>query len=270
MSNIYDIGDSIRLTGTFRVSGVLTDPTTVTLTVTDPSSNVSTYTYALAQVTNSSTGIYYYDLTVDEAGLWKTKWTGTGTCISVEEDVFYVRNKSSYSSIADVLAFTRHFLDGQSTYNSTTRPTSTELQKMLDRVSANLNMALAGVGLTVPITQFDARLACDDWVTSQAVAYTELTQRGAGANSEENYRYNTFLRGLYKSAAEFALANRLGFVRLGVVVTHGKSEGLKFTGQNVQADRDDRTDTSLEQPVFSRHLFNVPGISSQTTSEDDE
>lgn len=270
MATIYDIGDLARVTGTFSVAGVATDPTTITLTITDPSLNAASYTYALSQVTKSSTGIYYKDISVDEAGLWRYKWAGTGACESVEEGVFYVRNKSSYSSLAEVTAFTRHLLDGQSSFNTTTRPTQTEAQKFIDRSSGVLNMALAGVGLTIPIVQVDARMACDDFVTMYSAGYVELTQRGAGANEGENARYNTFFRGIYKSAAEFAMANRLGFINLGVGVTVGKSRGLSFTGQTVQADRVDRTDTALEQPLFQRHQFNDPGISESVTEEDDE
>ena len=39
----------------------------------------------------------------------------------------------SYASVAEVTAFTRHLLDGQSAFNSTTRPTVTELEKFIDR-----------------------------------------------------------------------------------------------------------------------------------------
>jgi hypothetical protein len=85
MAATYDIGDVVRLTGTFTVSSTNTDPTTITLKVKDPSGNTATYTYALAQVTKSAVGIYYYDLAIDEAGIWRYEWTGTGTCQAVAE-----------------------------------------------------------------------------------------------------------------------------------------------------------------------------------------
>lgn len=93
MANVYDKGDLVRITGTFTVASVATDPTTITLKVKDPSGNVDTYTYALSQVTKSSTGVYYKDISLDEAGYWYYQWTGTGAVESVDEDYLVVRTR---------------------------------------------------------------------------------------------------------------------------------------------------------------------------------
>lgn len=78
------VGDTIRLINNFYVGTTLTDPTTVTLVVTDPSGNTEgTYTYAGSTITKSSTGIYYKDLSVDEDGVWEFQWTATGTVADV-------------------------------------------------------------------------------------------------------------------------------------------------------------------------------------------
>jgi hypothetical protein len=78
---------------TFTVSGTPTDPSTITLTVQDPSGNQDSYTYAGGQVTKSGTGVYYKDVSVDEAGLWAFKWAGTGTVAAViEEEVVVERS----------------------------------------------------------------------------------------------------------------------------------------------------------------------------------
>lgn len=91
MASSYDIGDVVRLTGTFTVGGAATDPTTVALTVQDPSGNDGAYTYAGGTVTKSSTGIYYKDVTLDEAGWWFYRWVGTGDCAAAGEGWFEVR-----------------------------------------------------------------------------------------------------------------------------------------------------------------------------------
>ena len=166
----------------------------------------------------------------------------------------------SYSSAAEVLAFTRHLLSGQTSFNSTTRPTSTEVSTFLSRAGGVLDTALAGAGLAIPVTNTTAKLACDDWVTSRVTEYVELTQRGVGYSEGEGSRVTAF-RNLQKSAAEFAKANRQGFIRLGVSVSHPSSEGLAFTGMTVQADRSDPDDTSLEQPKFTRTKFDDQGLS---------
>jgi hypothetical protein len=76
--NEYFKGQTVRITGAFRVNGVLTDPDTITLTVKNPAGTETAYTYALAQLTRSSAGIFYRDVGLDKAGRWVYEWVGTG------------------------------------------------------------------------------------------------------------------------------------------------------------------------------------------------
>ena len=91
MANIYDKNDLVRLSATFTVASVATDPTAISLKVQDPSGNETTYTYALAQVTKDGTGLYHYDLTIDETGYWYYRWEGTGAVVSAAEAHLLVR-----------------------------------------------------------------------------------------------------------------------------------------------------------------------------------
>ena len=91
MANIYDKNDLVRISATFTVASVNTDPTTVSLKVQDPSGNEATYTYALGQVTKDSTGNYHYDLAIDESGYWYYRWEGTGAVVSAAEAHLLVR-----------------------------------------------------------------------------------------------------------------------------------------------------------------------------------
>lgn len=90
MSDRLVVGDTPRLSNTFEVAGTATDPTTVSLAVTDPSGNVDTYTWAGGTVTKSATGVFYKDVTVDEDGVWEFKWTGTGTAADIATGTFTV------------------------------------------------------------------------------------------------------------------------------------------------------------------------------------
>lgn len=85
MADVYFVGQQLRLSCTFTVDGTATDPTTVTLKVTDPSGNLDTYTYALAQIAKSTTGVFYKDINFAEEGYWKYRWEGTGACAAVTE-----------------------------------------------------------------------------------------------------------------------------------------------------------------------------------------
>lgn len=72
------------LTNTFKVAGTPTDPTTISLTVTTPAQVSTTYTYAAAQITRSSAGVYTKDITCNEHGEWTYLWEGTGTASDAE------------------------------------------------------------------------------------------------------------------------------------------------------------------------------------------
>jgi len=87
----WDISDTVRPRAEFRVGTTLTDPTTITLVITDPSGNADTYTYGAAQITKESTGIFYKDIVVDEAGEWQTRFVGTGAAAAVVQSRFAVR-----------------------------------------------------------------------------------------------------------------------------------------------------------------------------------
>jgi hypothetical protein len=79
--NVYDIGDNVKMTGAFTDSNDdPADPSGVQLAYEDPSGNVTTLVYGVdAAVVKNSTGSYYVELEVDEAGDWHYRWIATGT-----------------------------------------------------------------------------------------------------------------------------------------------------------------------------------------------
>lgn len=91
MPNTYDKEDLVRLTGNFYVSDVLTDPTAITLLVISPDRVTGTYTYAAAELTQSSTGIYYRDVSLDQVGRWDYRYEATGTVQAAEDGRLMVR-----------------------------------------------------------------------------------------------------------------------------------------------------------------------------------
>lgn len=88
--NEYPVGDTILLNESFTVNGTPTDPTAVTLLVTDPSGAQTTYTYAATTITKLSTGNYQKQLVPGVLGEWRYTWTGTGTAPGVSEGVFVI------------------------------------------------------------------------------------------------------------------------------------------------------------------------------------
>lgn len=89
----YDVGDLVRVTGTFTNSaGEALDPTAVNCKVKDPSGNVVTYVYGTDdELVKTSTGVYYVDVDADEAGDWWARVYSTGTGQAASEYIFSVR-----------------------------------------------------------------------------------------------------------------------------------------------------------------------------------
>ena len=162
----------------------------------------------------------------------------------------------SYSSVNDVLAWTRHLIEGQTTFNSTTRPTITEVESFINEASGVLNLALVQEGFNIPsvIANSTAKLSCDNWVRSWAVSFVELTHPMQGFGGDTGNRIE-LLQGMHGSSLEFVDNASRGFKQLGVTQTYSKSNVVKFTGETLQADRADPDDSTLQQPYFKRGQF---------------
>jgi len=87
----FDIGDTVTLRVSFAVGSVATDPTTITLTITDPAGAATPYTFDLGQVTRDDTGDYSKSVSASAAGEWTATWTGTGACAASVTKRFAVR-----------------------------------------------------------------------------------------------------------------------------------------------------------------------------------
>jgi hypothetical protein len=72
------------LTNTFSVDDVPTDPTTISLVITDPENTSTTYTFADTEITRTSAGVYTKDITCSIAGTWTYRWVGTGDVVKTE------------------------------------------------------------------------------------------------------------------------------------------------------------------------------------------
>lgn len=163
---------------------------------------------------------------------------------------------NAYGSVAEVAALSRLYLQGESTFNTTTWPQASEVENWLNYASGKLNLALATAGFTIPITQADAKRACEGWVVEQVASMVEYSQPTAVHGRRNNQRAN-FMARLYETAVKFVKANQTGFQTLGVSVTKNDASALSFTGATAQKDRSDPDNTSLEQPKFKRGQFDA-------------
>lgn len=91
----WDLNDTVKPRVEFKVGDTLTDPTTVTLYITDPSGDVSTYTYGAAEITKEGTGIFYKNIAVAEQGFWHARYVGTGACAAQAQMYWTVRRNGA-------------------------------------------------------------------------------------------------------------------------------------------------------------------------------
>lgn len=163
----------------------------------------------------------------------------------------------SFGSVEEVTAYTRHILRGQSAFNSTTQPSVSEVEKMIDRQSAQLNEAIQAAGFAPSTVRSNstAKLSCDDYVVVQVAGHVELTQPGEGFAGDANNRSGQFLTLLGMSPDEFVDTKTQAWQRAGIAVADSVSQGLTFTGLDRHSERSDPDDTTREQPLFRRHKF---------------
>ncbi len=160
----------------------------------------------------------------------------------------------SYGTVAEVLAYTRHVLGGESTFSENTNPTLSEVEDFIDRASGVLNNAVIGAGLSHSSLRANstAKLACDDWVILRAVEQVELTRGGTGHDGRQEA-----VASMYDEAAMFVAGYRQSWVRASITEDHRTSEGLGFSGLDVRSERTDPDDSTREQPKFRRGLFDT-------------
>lgn len=88
----YDIGDVVRITGSFAQASVALDPTTVSLQVKTPDGVITTYVYPTdSALVRTATGNYRLDYLVTQSGNHWYRWLSTGTGAAGEQNWFAVR-----------------------------------------------------------------------------------------------------------------------------------------------------------------------------------
>ena len=93
MNTTYDIGDMVRLTGTFTQNAAVVDPSTISVKLLAPDATSSTYTYSGGTVVRDSMGVYHVDVAPVLSGTYRYRWVSTGTGAAAEEEWFQVRSR---------------------------------------------------------------------------------------------------------------------------------------------------------------------------------
>ena len=95
--NTYDIGDRIRLRGSFvNSAGTVVDPSSVTLQLRQLDTDLGSYTtlvYGVNSIVRASAGEYYHDAAPSSEGEWRFRWNGLGDNAAAGESAFLMRTR---------------------------------------------------------------------------------------------------------------------------------------------------------------------------------
>ena len=175
---------------------------------------------------------------------------------------------ADYSSTGDIIAIVRYLMADEVEFNADTIPTLVEVTAIQTRVSSVLNMALSNQGFTVPINSTNAnstaKSAFDHFVVGEVAQIIELAHPSRTFAGEESRVGSTM--NLIQRAKDFVSMQATGLKVIGAAQTRNSSDGLKFTGQDRKSQRSDPTDTTIEQPKFTRDQFDEGGSGEDSTT----
>lgn len=133
---------------------------------------------------------------------------------------------NSYASVAEIAAQVGRYTNDGS-FDASTRPTLTNVELMIDRVSGILNVVLARFGFSIPVSQADCKLMLDQFTVDHVVHLCHAAN-GAGpyGPGNEQLRGQDAFSVIMREAAKFIGENAAGLELLGVTRTYSMSYGL--------------------------------------------
>lgn len=135
---------------------------------------------------------------------------------------------NSYGSVSEVEALVPRYCTDNGHFGPTSRPSLTQVEKFIDRVSGLVNILLAEEGFAIPVTQADAKLALDDFVVAQSAQLAHAVN-GAGPFAPGNEEFasgKSPFQIITKEAADFINKHADGLAALGASRTRSLTDGL--------------------------------------------
>lgn len=168
---------------------------------------------------------------------------------------------ADYGSVEGTAKYIRH-LAKNGTFDSTSKPSVTDLAAMLDESCAVLNGWLSQYNYTVPVTAERAAAALSRYANLGAAGLAELAQRSAGySETDQNRRENKFLSE-FNRAEKFIASGALNGLGVAPSTTPTPLAGFSVGGV---------TSGGLRlRPMFRRTSFgNQPDVESPSGREPD-
>lgn len=152
---------------------------------------------------------------------------------------------NSYGAASDVASLTPRFTTA-GVYDASSRPTLTQVESWIDRVSSTLNILLAEAGFQIPVTQTDCVLTLALFVSTEVADLCNYANSAGRFFQNQNYVTGPW-QAIQKEAADFISKHASGFEKLGATRT---TTGLN--GLDARTTDDNGDDI---EPWFSRKQF---------------
>jgi|GEM_PF-1240266 hypothetical protein len=120
---------------------------------------------------------------------------------------------NAYGAVSDVAALTSRFTNN-GIYDASTRPTISQVETWINRVSSTLNILLAEQGFQIPITQADCVLTLALFVSTQVADLCNYANSAGRFFQNQNYTVGPW-QTIQKEAAAFIAEHAAGFEALG-------------------------------------------------------
>lgn len=152
---------------------------------------------------------------------------------------------NSYGSVEEVAAMVPNYT-ASGEFSTSTRPTEHQVEVFIDRVSAIINAVLARQGFSIPITNADAKLACDEFVVEQVVDLCDAVNRMGRFYSDSVGGQSRFAL-IRRDAVEFIEDQATGLEQLGATRNYSLTQGLGYLSTDDSGD-------DIE-PIFQREMM---------------
>ena len=153
---------------------------------------------------------------------------------------------NSYGSPDEVAALVARYTTS-GVFDDSSRPTLTQVERFIDRISGLANTYLAEEGFTVPITQTDAKMALDELVTQAVIELCHIANSAGRFFTDRRLKRQSPLRVIREEIAAWVAEHASGLENLGA------ARGTSFAEQIGFRDTDESGDDTF--PIMQREAF---------------
>lgn len=84
MANTYNIGETVKIVGTFKQNGVIGDPSVIRTFVKDPEGVITQKTFPDVSIVKESDGVYSFEISLSISGFWYYRMDDGGSKVGTE------------------------------------------------------------------------------------------------------------------------------------------------------------------------------------------